>query len=71
MRRIHYQTEFIGLARVEDRERRARNELRLYEEIKYNFAYYIGSKIFGKLNFTFKIPKEVCIEVGNLVLDNQ
>ena len=70
MRRLQYQSEFIGLARISDRERRVREELKLYSELKDNFAFYIGAKLFGKFKFSFKVSKEALVNLGRLILDS-
>ena len=70
MRRLEFQSEFIGLARIENREKRVREELKLYVIIKDNFAHYIGLKLVGKFNFSFKVSREAYISLGRLILDN-
>ncbi|MBI2672249.1 hypothetical protein HYX16_04915 [Candidatus Woesearchaeota archaeon] len=68
-RAAYFRSEFIGLARIENREKRAIEELKLYSELKNCFAWHIGKKIFENLRFSFKIPKEACIVLGNTLID--
>jgi len=66
----YFRSEFIGLARIENREKMAIEELKLYSELKNSFAWHIGKKIFENLMFSFDIPKESCIALGSTVIDH-
>ena len=67
---LEYLTEFIGLERIEDEERKTREKLKIYESIKDRFAKYIGIRIFRKVNFSFKIPHEAYALIGRQILDH-
>lgn len=69
-RRLEFVTEFIRAGGAKSREKKARQETKVYGDIKRVFAHYIGMKIFGQLDLKrVNIPEEVMIIVGNLIID--
>lgn len=70
IRKAEFITNFIRASK-KSRQRKAELEHQNYEKIKEDFAYYIGSKLFKKLNLSFNVPKEVQTLVGKLFIDNQ
>ena len=67
---LEFLVEFGGAQAVDDEERRAKEMVKIYERVRERFSHYVGYTFLSGLKLGIKIPKEVYIVVGNLILDN-
>ena len=69
-RRIDLLTEAIRISGIQNREFKARAEIKFFDKIKDTFGMYIGHQIFKKLDLKIEVPLEVYSVVGRLFLEN-